>query len=334
MCKRIIIFILLSAVQILSQSIKDIYDSSKSSIVLIVSYDNNQTPLGMGSGFYFGENLIATNYHVIKNASSFLIKNIGEQSKFSDVNVKSYSENFDIAILEVKEKAKPLNLISEQAQIGEVVIAIGNPKGLEGTISTGIISGVRDIEDFNIYQITAPISPGSSGGPILNEKGEVIGLATFTIKESQNLNFAVPAELLLLLEGKTMSWEPLSSKSELYKKSDEGLELVYFKKDGSEFYEYLSLKNMTQYTITNIIAIVIYKNMRREMLDFQLIESSQIIPSGYTKMITINSFDKGQNFKYYKSDGYNYEKFDVEMRILSYDILDTPNKDIFDELMK
>ena len=74
--------------------------------------------------------------------------------------------------------------------------------------------------------------------------------------------------------------------------------------------------------------------MRGAMLDFQLLESSQIIPSGYTKMITINSFDKGQNFKYYKSEGYNYEKFDVDMRILSYDILDTPNKDIFDKLMK
>ena len=334
MYKKILVLIFLCINQISAQSIKQIYDDSKSSIVLIVSYDKNQTPLGMGSGFYFRDNLIATNYHVIENASSFLIKNIGKQSKFSEVKVRSYSVNLDIAILEVKDKSKPLNLISEPAQIGEKVIAIGNPQGLEGTISTGIISGIREIESFKIYQLTAPISPGSSGGPIMNEKGEVIGLATFTIKESQNLNFAMPADLLISLENKTMSWEPVSSNTELYRKSNEGIQLAYFKKDGSEFYEHISFKNTTQYTIGNLVAIVIYKNMNGTMLDFQLIETHEIIPAGFTKMIKVRSFDQDQNFKYYKSEGYYYEKFDIEMRVLTYDILDQPKNDIFDRLNK
>ena len=83
---------------------------------------------------------------------------------------------------------------SSAAREGQRVLVIGNPEGLYGTVSDGIISAFRD--DGNIIQITAPISPGSSGSPVLNEKGEVIGIATYYGKEGQNLNFAVSSNAL------------------------------------------------------------------------------------------------------------------------------------------
>lgn len=81
-------------------------------------------------------------------------------------------------------------------EVGSKVYAIGNPRGLEGTISDGILSGKRENEGIEYLQITAPISPGNSGGPVLNEKGEVIGVSTFTFKNSQNLNFAMPIKYI------------------------------------------------------------------------------------------------------------------------------------------
>lgn len=82
---------------------------------------------------------------------------------------------------------------SSLANVGDEIVVIGNPMGLQNTISKGTISAIRDIEDTKIIQITAPISPGSSGGPLLNNNSEVIGITTFLV-EGQNLNFAIPIE--------------------------------------------------------------------------------------------------------------------------------------------
>ena len=82
---------------------------------------------------------------------------------------------------------------SDFAQVGETVYAVGNPRGLEGTFSQGIISSIRPVGSDKLIQITAPLSPGSSGGPVLNRKGEVIGVSVFTIRNGQNLNFAIPS---------------------------------------------------------------------------------------------------------------------------------------------
>ena len=84
---------------------------------------------------------------------------------------------------------------------GEDIVVIGNPLGLESTVSAGIVSAVRDIPAFGkILQITAPVSPGSSGSPVVNIKGEVIGIATLVIKEGQNLNFAIPSDKIIALK--------------------------------------------------------------------------------------------------------------------------------------
>lgn len=77
--------------------------------------------------------------------------------------------------------------------VGDKVYAVGNPLGLEGTFSEGIVSVLRRAKGSTFIQITAPISPGSSGGPILNSRGEVVGVATATFSRGQNLNFAIPA---------------------------------------------------------------------------------------------------------------------------------------------
>lgn len=154
-----------------------------------------------GSGFFIRPNYIATNYHVIEGATAAYIKLVGKQTTYRVEHITAIDPEHDLAILKVSN-ANPVVLSlanSDKVEIGETVYAVGNPKGfLEGTVSNGIISGIRTDTNKKWLQMTAPISPGSSGGPVLNTRGEVIGISLGDI-DGQNLNFAVPSNYLKIL---------------------------------------------------------------------------------------------------------------------------------------
>lgn len=186
-----------------------IYHSAKQSIISIVAYDKLGAPSSLGSGFFIEDNKIATNYHVVKGASTVVYKHIGE-SAFNDTEqITSYSESLDIAIIKTKKKEKPLTLSkSKDINVGEEVIAIANPMGLDGSISKGIVSAIRGTGEYRYYKTTVPISPGSSGAPLFDNNGIVVGITTSKLKDSQNLNFAIPSELITILSTKSKAWEP------------------------------------------------------------------------------------------------------------------------------
>ena len=166
-----------------------------------------------GSGFFVAPNQVATNYHVIEDlliAKARLVggvKLVGEEEIYVIEDIIVYNKEWDLAVVKVKEAkgtgievpALPLG-DSDAVQIGEKIYVAGNPQGLEGTFSDGIISAIRgNSADDKIFQMTAPISQGSSGGPVLNEKGEVIGVSVATLSDGQNLNFAIPVNYLKAL---------------------------------------------------------------------------------------------------------------------------------------
>ena len=122
------------------------------------------------------------------------------------------NEKRDLAVLQVSASSvQPLAIAdSDVVEIGETIYVVGNPKGyLEGTFSEGIVSGIRLEETDKLLQLTAPISPGSSGGPVLNNKGQVIGVSAATIEGGQNLNFAIPSNFLKDLLAQLHSVKPL-----------------------------------------------------------------------------------------------------------------------------
>lgn len=173
------------------------------SILLVKSIDKNGNLLGQGSGFVISENgVIATNYHVVKSSHSVLIQLVNGKSYQEVSLIAGYPSN-DLAILYIEEDESFLPVIlgdSDNLQIGEQILAIGNPYGFENTISDGLISGIREIGDFKLLQITAPVSPGSSGGALFNMKGEVIGITSIGSQwNAQNLNFAIPINILKFL---------------------------------------------------------------------------------------------------------------------------------------
>jgi S1-C subfamily serine protease len=156
----------------------------------------------LGSGFVVGAGLLATNLHVVAGARDVAVTFAsGERTPVTAVH--AYDADHDLAVLRVGRTPPPLTLADAQDMaIGEAVVTIGDPMGLEATVSGGLLSAVRVAgPTFTILQITAPIAPGSSGGPVFNERGEVVGVATATLRQGQNLNFAVPASYLARLLG-------------------------------------------------------------------------------------------------------------------------------------
>ena len=183
-----------------SQTPQQIAKSVLTSTVLIVMEDANGKSISSGSGFFIERGMIATNLHVVEGVLKGYVKRVGTNKKYPIIGIAAMDSRQDLAILIVSDFGAPILPLgnSDKVQVGESIYVAGNPIGfLEGTFSNGIVSGVREFRvDSKRIQITAPISKGSSGGPVLNSKGEVIGVAVSTITAGQNLNFAIPSDYL------------------------------------------------------------------------------------------------------------------------------------------
>ncbi|BCW92371.1 MAG: hypothetical protein KatS3mg007_0265 [Thermoanaerobaculum sp.] len=168
------------------------------SVVLVLTYDEKGTLLKQGTGFFISKNgEIITNHHVLRGASRAEVKT-KEGKVYPLVRILAEDTRADLIRASVdipQESVHPLALSTAIPEVGERVLVIGNPLGLESSVSDGIVSAVREVPEFGkVIQITAPLSPGSSGSPVVNLKGEVVGVAAFQLTEGQNLNFAIPSE--------------------------------------------------------------------------------------------------------------------------------------------
>src|ERR1700694_873091 len=170
--------------------------AANGAIVTIITAVNDK-PITQGSGFLVSpDGVIVTNYYVIETGSITNVKfNYG--TVFPVDGVLAADRVRDLGIIKIHGKTfRTLTLgNSDQIQVGEEVVAIGNPLSLESTVSNGIVSGMRTSKEQGgkFLQTTAPISPGSSGGPLFNMAGEVVGINTMYLEGGENLNFAIPS---------------------------------------------------------------------------------------------------------------------------------------------
>lgn len=183
------------------------------SVALVAVADKGGQPLAIGSGFVIDRELVVTNRHVVAGGHSAIVKLVGTNTKYDVANVTAVDDKHDLVILRVPNLTAPriAFLAGPLPEIGSRIYAIGNPRGLEGTFSDGIVSGLRTLGPDSVIQITAPISPGSSGGPVLNASGELIGVAVASMEEGQNLNFAIPSQYVDRLARVSGPPRPLSS---------------------------------------------------------------------------------------------------------------------------
>lgn len=283
-----------------AKSATEVAKSTFPSTVLIMMQDQAGQPLSMGSGFVLKPGAIVTNVHVIEGASRGYVKQIGTKTKHNVEGVLRIDKEHDLAILSVPSLSAPEVALGDSAKlaVGDTIYAVGNPEGLEGTFSPGIVSGIRKVGPDMLLQITAPISSGSSGGPVVNELGEVIGVAVATFKEGQNLNFAIPSSYLMNI---ALAAKPTKLSSATSQKSSRSLvsgmgatkpsdaihmdNLVWdddFLGDGNFT---VTIRNVLKQPVQNIYCLVIFHDQQGSPLDFTVVRYSGIIPGGLAKRV-------------------------------------------------
>jgi S1-C subfamily serine protease len=177
-------------------------------VITLVTYDHKNRQLSQGSGFVLsGDGLGATNFHVLQDAYR-AEATLGDGRLYHVLRVHGFDVDRDLAVfqlgrmndgkLERPSGLHPLTLgASSGLRAGDRIATISSPRGLANTVSDGLVSAIRDDEGERMIQISAPISPGSSGAPVFDASGRVVGIATLQMSEGQNLNFATPIDSLM-----------------------------------------------------------------------------------------------------------------------------------------
>lgn len=181
-------------------------------VALLSIYDDKGKLVKTGTAFFTSrDGRLVTNWHVIEGAVRATAK-LENGATYTVTGIHNFSADRDLALLQAEATDVPFLTVSRNPlpQVGTRIAVIGSPLGLEGTVSEGIISGQRALSKKDHWlQMTAPVSPGSSGSPVVDRNGEVLGVATFLIRESQALNFARPAEYVAqLVESTSADAEP------------------------------------------------------------------------------------------------------------------------------
>lgn len=191
----LLIIISMSLFSCTETDIKDIIDKSKQATFTIYTYDEYGSPSGSGSGFFISDEGIGiTNYHVLEGSTKAIIR-LANSEEYEIAKILASDKEWDIITFSLNtpnaKKFSYLTFANKEVEQGDKVYNISAPMGLEHTLSEGIVSSLREDSHGKIIQITAPISPGSSGSAILDDKGKVIAVATFHKQGGQNLNFGV-----------------------------------------------------------------------------------------------------------------------------------------------
>ncbi len=220
----------------------DIFDMYEGSVGEVLTYKKNGAEYAIGTCFvYSTDGKLITNYHVIEGAYSAKVTLDG--TEYTVKKVLAYDKAIDIAVIQISaSNLKPVVLCDNTHKVGETVYAFGSSRGLTGTLSEGIITHAnRVMDDVSYTQHDAAISGGNSGGPLINKFGEVIAINTWTVRDSQNLNFAINvSELDNLVYGTVMTM------AQLYEKESNPYEALknYIAENGeydSDGYYYLYL---------------------------------------------------------------------------------------------
>ena len=188
-----------------------VFAKTASKVVFLITRKSGELHSRSSGVILSADGYIATNYHALQGADAVEVRFFPDPSdsedyqSFNGAKLLYADPERDIAVLKVNSNSLPFlrcpaNTACE-ARVGEKVYAIGNPMGLSNTMSEGIVSGLRSVDDENVIQHTAPISPGSSGGALVDSSGALLGMNSWQVSDAQNLNFAISSKHLLAALG-------------------------------------------------------------------------------------------------------------------------------------
>lgn len=201
------------------ESLPELVRRVKPAVVSIITYDAKGEMKMTGSGFFIRPGQVITNLHVIDGAHHAEIRTFDGKGKTYPVRgMDAIDEEGDLALLDIEmpeARTHALEMAATVPDEGEKIFIIGNPLRLEGSVADGIVSAVREVPNLGkIIQITAPISPGNSGSPVFNMKGEVVGVVTLKVTNGQNIGLALGAQRVAELKpGKLITFDELSARS-------------------------------------------------------------------------------------------------------------------------
>lgn len=318
-----------------AQSPQQIAKKALASTVLLVMEDANGQPLSLGSGFFVRNGQVATNLHVVKGASRGYAKLVNQKTKYDIEGITAIDAERDLVILKISVPGAQVISLgdSDTVEVGSPIYAVGNPRGLEGTFSQGIISSIRKVGTDKILQLTAPISPGSSGGPVLNDKGQVIGVSVATFRGGQNLNFAIPANYLKKLMERIGPAKPLlqtkptgSKRSILDGLGDQNMEgvtggkLTWDLAHAQSGYYSFSLRNQLRENVRNVYCLVIFYDAQGEPIEVDVVHFQDPIPAGLAKRVDSKVHNSVQELT--TRVGLKTPHTKIEFRILDFGIIE------------
>lgn len=196
-----------------SMDAQALYQKLKGSLLIIYmktgyTYGDDNDWGFAGTGFAIGDGTLAvTNQHVVIDKGTFISAKPLDAARMVDVEVLRISRDSDLAVIKLPWALPPLELSPDEIKVGQEVAALGNPQGFMGTLSTGVVSGMRSFPKWRVkelVQTTVPASPGSSGSPLVDCRGRVVGVISSGFFKEQNLNFAVPVSKLRELLGRDL----------------------------------------------------------------------------------------------------------------------------------
>ncbi len=333
-----LILILCFVSPVTGKTARDIAKKAFPSVVMLVMEDSAGQPLSLGSGFFVRNDIVATNLHVIEGASGGYAKIVGAKPKYDITGYVAIDERRDLILLKIKDANAPVLRLGDSTKlaVGDEIFAVGNPQGLEGTFSKGIVSAIRTVGHDFLLQITAPISPGSSGGPVLDEQGKVIGVAVATFKGGQNLNFAIPGSYLagLLSEIKPIvrlsaKTTPKQRKSLLDGFGGRSVEGVI----GGEMrwswrwhgplaggYSF-SIHNELREGVKDVYCLVVFYDRAGKSIEADIVQFNDVIPGGLARRVTSKVHQSVQELT--TPDDSQTPTTRIEFRILDFRIVES-----------
>lgn len=236
-----------------------LYNKVVGSIATIKAEDSSGNNFTGTAFSAFNNNIFVTAWHLVKNKSSAKA-NFSNGDEYDVLGIIDYDESKDIALIKINvNNINKLALSNDSVKIGSKVYTIGTPRGLEFSISDGLLSQIQTIKGNKVYQFTSPTSQGSSGGPLLNASGKVIGVVTSQYKEGQNINFATPSLYVQRLINNNLKNNALikqfvtinKSSIDLSKVSSDNYDKLFISKD---FWKYVNWKEFDKNPIVSWLA--------------------------------------------------------------------------------
>ena len=249
---------------------EEIFERVNNSVVAIVAYDMDDIKMSQGSGIIIDTGLVVTNFHVYQGSEKLRVFHFGKE--YDVTRIIGVDIERDVIICQTDNNLLPIEIAqTNEFRIGERIYAIGSPLGYENSITEGLISGLREIDDNNLLQISTPISFGSSGGAVVNSRGKLVGISTSGYLYS-DINFAIPIEAIYNLTTNCSISDTICS-----------IKINYFLKCYQEYIKLYYKESFVQ--LNNYMAVDSAENIQAELENiFKIITLDLLFEVDYTKI--------------------------------------------------